>query len=33
LQPLAVDVEVFWEEGGASRTVTLTSMLLGDLPT
>ena len=29
LQPLAIDVEVFWEEGGAPRTVTLTSMLLG----
>ena len=33
LQPLAVDVEVFWEEGGAPRTVTLTSMLLGPLQT
>lgn len=33
LQPLAVDVEVFWEEGGAPRTLTLTSMLLGPLQT
>jgi general secretion pathway protein I len=33
LQPLAIDVEVFWEEGGAPRTVTLTSMLLGPLQT
>lgn len=31
MQPLAIDVEVFWEEGGAPRTLTLTSMLLGDL--
>jgi general secretion pathway protein I len=28
LQPLAVDVEVFWEEGGTLRSVSLTSMLL-----
>jgi general secretion pathway protein I len=33
MQPLAIDVEVFWEEGGAPRTVTLTSMLLGPLQT
>ena len=31
MQPLAIDVEVFWEEGGAPRTLTLTSMLLGAL--
>lgn len=29
LQPLAVDVEVFWEESGGPRTLTLKSMLLG----
>ncbi len=29
LQPLTVNVEVFWEEGGTARTVSLTSMLLG----
>ena len=28
LQPLTVNVEVFWEEGGISRVLTLTSMLL-----
>ncbi len=31
MQPLAIDVEVFWEEGGAPRTLTLTSMLLAAL--
>ncbi len=29
LKPLAVTVEVFWEEFGQPQTVTLTSMLLG----
>lgn len=29
LQPLAVYVDVFWEEGDTPRIVTLTSMLLG----
>ena len=29
LQPLTVQVEVFWEESGRSRSVSLTSMLLG----
>ncbi len=29
LQPLTVHVEVFWEEGGSARSVSLTSMLLG----
>jgi general secretion pathway protein I len=29
LRPLAVDVTVFWEEGGAPRTVTLSSLVLG----
>jgi general secretion pathway protein I len=28
LRPLAVDVEVFWEEGGAPRTLTLSSIVL-----
>ena len=28
LQPLAVGVEVYWEEGGSARSVLLTSMLL-----
>ena len=28
LQPLAVNVEVFWEDGGSPRTLSLTSMLL-----
>ena len=28
-QPLSVNVEVFWEEGGGVRTVSLTSILLG----
>lgn len=31
LQPLAVNVEVFWEESGTSRSVSLTSMLLGSV--
>ncbi len=29
LQPLTVHVEVFWEEGGSARSVSLTSILLG----
>ena len=29
LQPLTVVVEVYWEEGGNARSVSLTSMLLG----
>lgn len=29
LTPRAVDVEVFWEDGGAPRTLTLASILLG----
>jgi len=29
LQPLTVRVDVFWEEGGSARSVSLTSMLLG----
>jgi len=29
LQPLIVVVEVYWEEGGNARSVSLTSMLLG----
>ncbi len=33
LQPLVVDVEVFWEEGGAPHTLTLMSMLLGPAQT
>ncbi|TFH50464.1 MAG: prepilin-type N-terminal cleavage/methylation domain-containing protein [Lysobacterales bacterium] len=28
LQPLTVDVEIFWEEDGRARTVSLTSMRL-----
>lgn len=28
LRPLSVNVEVYWEEGGSTRTVTLSSMLL-----
>ena len=28
LQPLTVNVEVFWEEGGSARSVSLTSILL-----
>jgi general secretion pathway protein I len=29
LQPLSVDVDVYWEEGGSAHSVSLTSMLLG----
>lgn len=29
MQPLIVNVEVFWEEGGAPQSVSLTSMRLG----
>lgn len=29
LRPLSVNVDVFWEEGGNSRTFTLMSMMLG----
>lgn len=29
LQPMTVNVEVFWEDGGTPRGVSLTSMLLG----
>ena len=29
LQPLLVNVEVFWEEGGTPRSVSLTSIRLG----
>ena len=29
MQPLTVAVEVYWEEGDSSRSVSLTSMLLG----
>ncbi len=29
LQPLTVNVEVFWEDSGTPRIVSLTSMLLG----
>ncbi len=32
LQPLTVHVEVFWEEGGSARSVSLTSILLGPAP-
>lgn len=28
-RPLSVNVEVFWEEGGAPRSVSLTSLYLG----
>lgn len=28
VQPLAVDVEVFWEEGGTPRSVSLSSIVL-----
>lgn len=31
-QPLTVRVEVFWEEGGTARAVSLTSILLGPRP-
>ncbi len=32
LQPLTVHVEVFWEEGGSARSVSLMSILLGPAP-
>ena len=32
VQPYVVNVEVFWEEGGAAQTLSLESMLLGPVP-